>query len=152
MKRKRTKRDKEFKFKVALEAIKGEKQITELASEYGVHPQQINQWKKELLDSGPEIFSTRGESDLKRIEKERDELFKTIGHQQVRIGWLKKAGNFPDTYRRGLIEPDMPISISEQCRILNIPRSTYYYTGKAESEENLEYMKRIDELYLDNPT
>lgn len=46
----------------------------------------------------------------------------------------------------------MPISISEQCRILNIPRSTYYYMGKDESAENLEYMKRIDELYLDNPT
>ncbi len=46
----------------------------------------------------------------------------------------------------------MSISISEQCRILNIPRSTYYYAGKDESAENLEYMKRIDELYLDNPT
>jgi transposase-like protein len=90
MKRKRTRRDKDFKFKVAIEAIKGEKQIAELASEYGVHPQQITQWKKELLDNGPEIFSTRGETDLKRTEKERDELFKTIGHQQVRIDWLKK--------------------------------------------------------------
>jgi putative transposase len=46
----------------------------------------------------------------------------------------------------------MMISISEQCRILNIPRSTYYYAGKDESLENLEYMNRIDELYLENPT
>ena len=45
---------------------------------------------EELLDSGPEIFSSKTESDSKRIEKERDELFKTIGHQQVRIDWLKK--------------------------------------------------------------
>ncbi len=90
MKKRRTRRDKEFKFKVALEAIKGEKQIAELASEFGVHPQQITQWKKDLLESGPEIFSTKSESSVKRIEKERDELFKTIGHQQVRIDWLKK--------------------------------------------------------------
>ncbi len=90
MKKRRTRRDKDFKFKVALEAIKGEKQIAELASEFSVHPQQITQWKKELLDNGPEIFSTKSESSTKRVEKERDELFKTIGHQQVRIDWLKK--------------------------------------------------------------
>ena len=90
MKKKRIRRDKEFKFKVALEAIKGEKQVAELASEFKVHPQQITQWKKELLENGPEIFSAKTESNTKRIEKERDELFKTIGHQQVRIDWLKK--------------------------------------------------------------
>ena len=90
MKNKRTRRDKEFKFKVALEAIKGEKQIAELASEFNIHPQQITQWKKDLLDNGPEIFSSKAESDSKRFEKERDELFKSIGHQQMRIDWLKK--------------------------------------------------------------
>lgn len=51
-----------------------------------------------------------------------------------------------------MISPHDEISISEQCRMLNIPRSTYYYTPREESEENLEYMKRIDELFLDNPT
>jgi transposase-like protein len=91
MKKKRVKRDKEFKFKVAIEAIKGEKQIAELASEFNVHPQQITQWKKELLEKGPGLFSTRTESDIKKIEKERDDLFRTIGHQQVRIDWLKKT-------------------------------------------------------------
>ena len=48
MKRKKTRRDKELKFKVAIEAIKGAKQIAELASEFGVHPQQITTWKKKL--------------------------------------------------------------------------------------------------------
>jgi len=51
-----------------------------------------------------------------------------------------------------LIEPNDKISISAQCRILNVPRSTMYYTPVGESEENLEYMRRIDELFLDNPT
>jgi len=90
MKSKRTNRDKEFKFKVAIEAIKGEKQIAELAAEFGVHPQQITQWKKELLDNGPELFSSKTESDVRKIEKEQEQLYKTIGHQQVRIDWLKK--------------------------------------------------------------
>ena len=51
-----------------------------------------------------------------------------------------------------MITADAPISISEQCRILRISRSTYYYEPKGESEENLNIMKRIDELFLDNPT
>lgn len=91
MKKKRVTRDKEFKFKVAIEAIKGDKQIAELAKEFNVHPQQITQWKKELLDKGPELFSARTERDIKKIEKERDSLYHTIGHQQVRIDWLKKT-------------------------------------------------------------
>ncbi len=44
------------------------------------------------------------------------------------------------------------MSISEQCRLLQVSRSSYYYTPRGESPENLEYMKRIDELYMDNPT
>jgi len=91
MKAKRTHRDKDFKFKVAIEAIKGEKQIAEIVAEFGIHPQQITQWKRELLEKGPEVFSTKAESALKKIEREREALYKTIGHQQVRIDWLKKT-------------------------------------------------------------
>jgi putative transposase len=85
----RMKRDKDFKFKIALEAVKGEKQIAEIAKEYNVHPQQITQWKKELLDNGADIFASK--RDTKKVEKEKDELFKAIGKQQVRIDWLKKS-------------------------------------------------------------
>ena len=51
-----------------------------------------------------------------------------------------------------MIQPDATISISEQCRILGVSRSTYYYEAQGESGENLEIMRRIDELFLDNPT
>lgn len=91
MKTKKTRRSKDFKFKIAIEAIKGEKQIAELATEYDVHPQQITAWKKELLDKGSELFAASKESDSKQAEKEREQLYKTIGHQQVRIDWLKKT-------------------------------------------------------------
>jgi len=51
-----------------------------------------------------------------------------------------------------LIQLEAPVSISEQCRILKVARSTYYYEASGESEENLAIMERIDELYMDNPT
>jgi transposase len=79
-----------LKFKVALEAIRGEKQLAQIAEEYHVHPQQVTQWKKELLEKGPELFATQVERDGKRIDAEREELYKTIGHQQVVISWFKK--------------------------------------------------------------
>ena len=49
----------DLKARVALEAIKGHKTANEIAAEYGVHPTQIAQWKKQALDGLPELFSTR---------------------------------------------------------------------------------------------
>ncbi|MEJ2665035.1 MAG: helix-turn-helix domain containing protein, partial [Spirochaetia bacterium] len=57
MKRKRTYRTKEIKFKVALEAIRERKQISEIAEEYNVHPNQVTQWKKELIEKGADVFA-----------------------------------------------------------------------------------------------
>ena len=54
---KRNRYSKEFKAKVALEAIKGQKTANEIASEYEVHVSQINTWKKQLLAAVPEVFS-----------------------------------------------------------------------------------------------
>ena len=57
MKNKRRNHSALFKAKVALEAAKGNKTMAELASEFGVHPSQITQWKKQLLESMQDIFS-----------------------------------------------------------------------------------------------
>ena len=91
MSKKKIRRTKDFKFRIAIEAIKGEKQIAEIAAEYNVHPQQITTWKKELLEKGPDIFSTAKETNAKQLEIQQEQLYKTIGHQQVRIDWLKKT-------------------------------------------------------------
>ena len=87
---KRIRRTKELKFKIALEAIRGEKQISEIAHEYQVHPQQITRWKRELLEWGSELFSSKADRDIKQFEAEREALYKMIGHQQVVIDWFNK--------------------------------------------------------------
>ena len=81
---------KEFKAKVALEAIKGERTINEIASEFGIHATQINQWKKQLLEGAGDLFDrNKGKKD-KSMEHERDRLYQKVGQLQVEIDWLKK--------------------------------------------------------------
>ncbi len=87
------KHDKNLKARVALEAIKGEKTIAEIASEYKVHPNLVGQWKKKMLQNLPELFEKGEDKKDKGIEKENDELYKQIGKMKVEIDWLKKKLN-----------------------------------------------------------
>jgi transposase-like protein len=80
----------EFKFKVALEAAKGTKTINELASEYEVHPNQIGQWKKELLESGSSLFARPSPRQQRQQETQQAELYEQIGRLKMELEWLKK--------------------------------------------------------------
>jgi transposase-like protein len=80
----------EFKAKVALEALKGLKTINELASEHGVHPTQINQWKKQAQEGLSSLFSERRSRQEKNQEELTDSLYQQIGQLTVELDWLKK--------------------------------------------------------------
>ena len=80
----------EFKGKIAVEAIRGFKTINELASEYGMHPHQINMWKAQLLQAAPGVFSGRADQKEKEGEALRDQLYQQIGQLKVELDWLKK--------------------------------------------------------------
>ncbi len=79
-----------FKAKLALEAIKGQRTIQELATGHGVHPNQITTWKKQLLASAEDIFSGARERREVSDEQEKDELYRQIGKLQVELDWLQK--------------------------------------------------------------
>ncbi len=79
-----------FKFRVALEAVKGQKTVNELASEVGVHPTQISQWKRALLASGTQLFSGHRERDQQEQTAREADLYEQIGRLKMELEWLKK--------------------------------------------------------------
>ena len=85
----RTPRTAAFKKKVALDALREEKTMGQLASQHGVHPIQVSQWKKELIDGAETIFERKG----KRRKEEtvaREDLERKIGQMTIELDYLKK--------------------------------------------------------------
>ena len=93
--------DGTFKAKVVLESLKNGKTIAELASEYAVHPNQITQWRKEVIEELPGIFSSKQAKKDKAYEEEREELLKQIGQLKVELEWLKKSRGFSSPGEKG---------------------------------------------------
>jgi putative transposase len=79
-----------FKARVALEAIRGDRTVAEIATAYGVHPNQISKWKKQALDELPKIFSGRYEKTEAQGKELTDQLYQQIGRLKVELDWLKK--------------------------------------------------------------
>lgn len=80
----------EFKAKVALAALKGHRTTNEIASEFEVHPTQVNAWKKQLQSSSSEVFGTGRKQQAEDFDAERDKLYSQIGRLKVEVDWLKK--------------------------------------------------------------
>lgn len=79
-----------FKFKVALAAAKGQKTISELASELEVHPNQITDWKRQLLADGANLFQRTGSGGQREHEALQAELYEQIGRLKMELEWLKR--------------------------------------------------------------
>jgi len=83
--------DKEYKAKVALEAVRGEKTIQEIATAYAVHPNLVSLWKKQLLESAGKLFEKEGkDKTAEEAERKQDQLFRQIGQLQVENEFKKK--------------------------------------------------------------
>ena len=83
--------DSQFKARVALEAIKEEKTIVEIANQYEVHPNQVSTWKREAIKRMAELFQDgRKKQKSKKHDISRDDIFKEVGVLKVENEFLKK--------------------------------------------------------------
>ena len=91
MKSKRRRHDPEFKARVALEAIKGVKTIQEIGGDFEIHPVQVSEWKKKMLEGAPGVFGPgQAKKSQEEFEKERDKLHSKIGQLSVEVDFLRK--------------------------------------------------------------
>lgn len=80
----------QFKFQIAIEAVKNDQTVNQLASKHSLHPSQISQWKRQLLDEGATVFSTTTAHQLQQQAAVQAELYEQIGRLKMDLEWLKK--------------------------------------------------------------
>ncbi|WP_217898769.1 IS3 family transposase [Puniceibacterium sediminis] len=141
-----------FKAKVAVAAIKGEKTMIELAQEFDVHPNQIKQWRDQLLEGATGVF---GETPKAEPEPTIDvkTLHAKIGELTLENGFFvrraRQGGSVAE--RKKMIDPTAKLSVSRQAVVLGISRGAVYYKPRPVSDADLKLMHRIDKLHMEFP-
>jgi transposase len=105
----------EFKAKVALEALKEQETLAELGSRFAVHPVMVSQWKKQLREGGPQVFSQQRqqENQAEAAEALQAELYQQIGPLKVELDWLKRTYGGKDGRSSG---PPVPGKLAWRLR------------------------------------
>jgi putative transposase len=143
----------ELKAKVALEAIKGQETVAELATKHELHPTQIAAWKREAVEKLAKVFDEKGSAREQNRDVELTKLHAKIGQLVVeRDFFVESLRSLSLDRRKAMIEPGHPrLSIVRQCELASISRSSFYREPTAVSEATLRLMRRIDEQFLETP-
>src|SRR3954471_23947067 len=110
-------------------ALSGEKTLGELSSEFGIHPTMISTWKQELMKRASELFARGNKAPaVDDAQKVIDDLHRKIGQLPGRTRFsCRAARHLPTAERRAMIAPNVGLSVSRQCTLLGIARSSFYY-------------------------
>ena len=134
---------------MALEAIRGELTLSELATRFDAHPNQVTQWKAQLLEQSAQVFAHGIKT---QPEAELQELHAKIGRQALEIDFLgsalSKAGKLD---AKAMIDRNHKLPVTKQAEALGISRSTLYYQPAATPTSEFDLMRRMDELHLPYP-
>ena len=135
----------EFTAKVALKALKGMKTVNELGAEYGVHPTQIIQWKRQLQTGVTDIFSTRRTKEGQDHEEGKRRSTKRLDGLSMELDWLKILPASVEEKRTWVVPAQPRLSVRRQCELIGLTRSSGSYEPARASEENRVLMRLIDE-------
>ena len=142
-----------FKAKVALAALKGDKTLAELATQFDLHPDQITDWKTRLQEGAADVFGQERPSGQARVDGTRMQA--KIGELALENDVLEtaliKAGLCGTVERKAMISREHKLPISRQAELLEISRSTVYYRLRPIPAADLFLMRRMDHLHRNYP-
>ncbi len=148
----------EFKAKIVLELLTGEKTMAQVASKYEVTGRSLQLWKKKFLENASMAFdlgkATQSyKEEIFDLKKENDALAKKLGKTTIEKDWaVGKLKSLDSSTKRDLVEfkqVNPILSLTRQCKIMQLNRSGLYYQPKPISAQTLMIMTRIDRVYTD---
>jgi putative transposase len=147
-----------LKTKLVLEVIKAEKTLNEIASENNVTPKNLQNWKKVFLDNAeiamePAKAVKEYKNEIQILKDKNDKYAKVVGKMTVEQEWLSgKLNSLGLSDKKALIDPELKeISISKQCELIDLNRSSYYAESK-ENKKKIEICEEINNIYNETPT
>ncbi len=157
MSRKMAKYTTEFKTKIVLEVIKGEKTLNEIASEYNIIPKNIMNWKKIFMDNAelamePAKAIKEYKDENIKLQSKIDDYAKIVGKMTVEKEWLEgKLQSLDLSDKKELIEPKLRyISVSTQCKLVKLNPSSLYYKPVVNNHK-VSIKDKINDIYKEIP-
>jgi putative transposase len=157
MSRKRTNDSAEFKSKLVLEVLKNERTLAEIASANNITPKNLQNWKKIFLENAeiamePSKAVKEYKEELSAVQEQNEMLTKIVGKMTVEKEWLeKKLKSLGLSDKKLLIEPKLEsISLSQQCALLGMNRSSIYYKSSENPRQN-EIKTQIVQIFEEIP-
>ena len=156
MSRKRTTYSTEFKTKIVLEVLRGDKTLNEIASANNITPKNIQNWKSTFLENAllamePSRALKEYKDEIEELRVKNDEYAKALGKLTIENDYLVgKLRSLDSLNKKELVESGLKISITRQCELLGIARSGLYYTPTIKSKE-LCIKEHIQTIYENIP-
>ncbi len=147
----------EQKTKIILEMIEEEMTTSQLASKYGVTSQSLGKWKQQFLENASLAFDVGGgtkayKDEIEELKSENEQLAKALGKATVKAEWaVEKLKSLDLIDKKALIESKhKELSVSEQCELVGMSRSSFYYKPVPMSQKDIQLLHKIDEIATDN--
>jgi putative transposase len=161
MSKKRKSYSADFKAKLVLEVLEGEKTINEIASKYEVLPASLKQWKKHFLDNmslafDKSIVVKEYKDKIEVLQKDKDNMAKKVGELTLERDFaVEKLQSLASSKeRKSMIDSKLNMSLNKQCRLLQVSKSSFYYTPvkSFSTAQDISVLDAINNIYSDFPS